>query len=74
MADTVSKAAVSFERIAGILNIERQVRDLPGAHAAPTLPGRIEFAHARFGYTPEQPVLPDVSFTVERGQRLALVV
>ncbi len=73
MADTLSKAAVGFERIAEILSIERQVRDLPGAQAAPALQGRIEFAHVRFGYTPEQPVLADVSFTVEPGQRVALV-
>ena len=73
MADTLSKAAVGFERIAEILNIERQVRDRPGARPAPPFKGRIEFAHVRFGYTPEQTVLNDVSLLVEPGQRAALV-
>lgn len=72
-ADTWSKAAVGFERIAEILNIERQVRDRPGARPAPPLEGRIEFAHVRFGYDPLRPVLEDVSLVVEPGQRAALV-
>jgi subfamily B ATP-binding cassette protein MsbA len=72
-ADTVSKAAVGFERIAEILNIERQVRDRPGARPAPPFKGRIEFAHVRFGYAPDQTVLGDVSLVVQPGQRAALV-
>ena len=72
-ADTWSKAAVGFERIAEILSIERQVRDRPGARPAPPFTGRIEFAHVRFGYTPDQTVLKDVNLIVEPGQRAALV-
>jgi subfamily B ATP-binding cassette protein MsbA len=72
-ADTWSKAAVGFERIAEILNIERQVRDRPGARPAPPFKGRIEFAHVRFGYAPDQTVLSDVNLVVEPGQRAALV-
>jgi subfamily B ATP-binding cassette protein MsbA len=73
MADTLSKAAVGFERIAEILNIERQVRDVAGARPAPRFRGRIEFEHVRFGYAPDRLVLSDVSFAVEPGQRAALV-
>jgi subfamily B ATP-binding cassette protein MsbA len=73
MSDTLSKAAVGFERIGEILSIERQVRDLPGAKPAPPLAGRIEFEHVRFAYAPEQPVLRDVSLSVEPGRRAALV-
>ena len=73
MADTLSKAAVGFERIAEILNIERQVRDRPGARPALPFKGRIEFAHVRFGYAPAQTVLSDVSLLVQPGQRAALV-
>jgi subfamily B ATP-binding cassette protein MsbA len=72
-ADTWSKAAVGFERIAEILNIERQVRDYPSARPAPRLTGAIKFSHVRFGYAPEQTVLRDVTFAVEPGQRAALV-
>ena len=72
-ADTWSKAAVGFERIAEILSIERQVRDRPGARPAPALKGHLEFAHVRFGYAADRPVLHDVSLVVEPGQRAALV-
>jgi ATP-binding cassette, subfamily B, bacterial len=72
-ADTLSKAAISFERIGEILSIESQVPDLPGAGPAPPLKGRIEFAHVKFGYTPEQSVLRDVNLVIEPGQRAALV-
>jgi ATP-binding cassette, subfamily B, bacterial len=72
-SDTLSKAAVSFERIGEILALESQVRDLPGARPAPEFKGRIEFEHVRFGYTPEHPVLNDVNLVVEPGQRVALV-
>ena len=47
MADTLSKAAIGFERIGEILGIESQVRDRPGARPAPPFAGRIEFAHVR---------------------------
>ena len=73
MSDTLSKAAVSFERIGEILSIESQIRELPSARPAPPLKGKVEFAHVRFGYAPDQIVLKDVNLTVEPGQRAALV-
>jgi subfamily B ATP-binding cassette protein MsbA len=73
MSDTWSKAAISFERIGEILAVERMVRDLPGASPAPSFAGRLEFDHVRFGYGPDRPVLDDVSFVIEPGQRAALV-
>jgi subfamily B ATP-binding cassette protein MsbA len=72
-ADTVSNAAVSFERIGEILTIDRQIVDLPGARTAGRLAGGIEFDHVAFGYAPGQPILRDVSLRLEAGQRAALV-
>jgi len=72
-ADTVSRAAVAFERIDEILSIESQVRDRPDARIAPRFRGRIAFNHVAFGYRPRQHVLTDVTFVVEPGQRAALV-
>jgi subfamily B ATP-binding cassette protein MsbA len=73
MADAWSKAVIGFERIGEILNVESQVRDLPGARSAPAFRGRIEFAGVRFGYTPDRPVLDGLDLVVEPGQRAALV-
>jgi len=73
MTDTLSKAAVAFERIGDIMTVERVVRDLPQARPAPRFAGRLAFAHVRFGYSPDAIVLVDVNLSVEPGQRAALV-
>lgn len=35
--------------------------------------GKIEFRHVTFGYQTDQPVLKDISFTVQPGEKVALV-
>jgi len=73
MADTVSKASVSYERIEEVLNIVSRVRDLPRARRAGRLKGLIEFEHVSFDYNPEQATLKDVCFRIEPGQIAAFV-
>jgi subfamily B ATP-binding cassette protein MsbA len=73
MSDTLSKAAVSFDRIGEILAVESQVREAPDARPAPAFKGRIEFAHVAFGYMPDRRVLKDINLVVEPGQRAAIV-
>ncbi|MEO8026251.1 MAG: ABC transporter ATP-binding protein [Bryobacteraceae bacterium] len=73
MGDTVSKAAVSYERIQEVLNMVSRVRDLPGARPAPSFKGKIEFEGVSFGYTPEHQILKEVSFSIEPGQVAAFV-
>ena len=55
MTNTLSKAAVSYERIQEVLGIESGIRDLPGARDAPPFTGRIEFDHVTFGYDNDRP-------------------
>ena len=73
MADTVSKASVGFERIREVLETESGVRDLRHARRAAAFKGAIEFDHVSFGYSPDQVILEDVSFTVAPGQVAAFV-
>jgi len=73
MADTLTKAAVAFERIGEILDAESSVRDLPGARASGPFAGRIALSHVRFGYNAHDRVLRDVTLVIEPGQRAALV-
>jgi len=73
MTDTVSKAGVGFERIREVLESEGGVRDLPHARRAAAFKGRIEFKKVSFGYSPDQPILKDVSFAIEPGQIAAFV-
>jgi subfamily B ATP-binding cassette protein MsbA len=73
MTDTVSKAAVGFERIREVLEAESGMRDLPGARRAAHFKGKIEFDKVSFGYNPDQLILKDVSFEIEPGQVAAFV-
>jgi ATP-binding cassette, subfamily B, bacterial len=73
MTDTVSKAAVGYERIQEVLEIESRVRDLPRAQKAPRLKGKIEFDNVSFSYDENNPVLKNISFKIEPGQVAAVV-
>ena len=73
MTDTMSKAAVGYERIRAVIETENEVRNLPGAKKAPSLKGAIEFEHVDFGYDKRYPTLKDVNLRVEPGQLAALV-
>src|SRR5205807_8085843 len=56
-----------------ILETEREVKDLPKAKPAPRFKGKIEFDHVNFSYSPESPILQDLSLTIEPGQVAAFV-
>ena len=73
MGDTVSKAAVSYERIQEVLNTVSRVSDLPRARHAGTFKGKLEFDRVNFSYDAEQPILKEVSFQIEPGQVAAFV-
>ena len=73
MTDAYSKADVGYERIREVLEIERDVKDLPGARKAPKLKGKVEFDNVSFHYQPDSPILKEVSFTIEPGQVAAIV-
>jgi subfamily B ATP-binding cassette protein MsbA len=73
MTDAYSKAAVGYERIRGILDMDGEVKDLPGARRVSRLRGQIEFDHVTFGYDPKLPTLEDINFRIEAGQLAAFV-
>jgi len=68
-----SKAMVSANRIAELLELEPEVRDAPGAIQAGRLEGHIEFDRVSFDYGDGRRVLRDLSFTIGPGQRVALL-
>src|ERR1041384_8257655 len=71
MTDTVSKAAVGYERIHQVVESEDTIRNLPGAKKAPRLKGAIEFDHVNFAYTDGYATLTDLTFKVAPGQLAA---
>jgi ATP-binding cassette subfamily B protein len=73
ITDTYSKAAVGYERIQEVLQVDKEVKDMPRAIRAPRFRGKIEFDNVSFSYVEDTPILKDVSFTIEPKQMVALV-
>jgi ATP-binding cassette, subfamily B, bacterial len=73
MTDSYSKALVGYERIQEVLETDKEVKDLAKAKPAPRLKGRVAFEHVSFSYSPDSPILEDVSFEIEPGQVAAFV-
>ncbi len=67
------QATAAAEKIFGIMDTRPAVVDRPGALELETARGEIEFRKVTFSYVPGEPVLREVSFRVEPGQRVALV-
>src|SRR2546425_3465937 len=57
MTDAFTKASVGYERVREVLETHPTVEDRPAARRAPSLQGRIEFEHVRFGYSADRPAL-----------------
>ena len=74
--NSLQSALASAERVFDLLD-ESEMEADPAPGEAETLPGRIEgrvtFEHVRFGYAPGKPLMRDVSFTAEPGQKIAIV-
>ena len=68
-----SKAMVSAERIAEILEIEPEIQDSAQAVDASHLKGEIVFEDVSFDYGNGKSLLTNVSFTISPGQTVALV-
>jgi ATP-binding cassette subfamily B protein len=66
-------AMAGAERVFNLLDTKPDVTDLPDARPLPRVEGRVTFDHVTFGYTPDRPVLHDVSFEALPGQTFALV-
>ncbi|HSR12228.1 MAG TPA: ABC transporter ATP-binding protein, partial [Thermodesulfobacteriota bacterium] len=64
---------VSGERVAEILETEIKVADAPDAVEAPPFRGEVVFENVTFGYKTGRPILQDLSFTANPGQRIALI-
>ncbi|MBR6120394.1 MAG: ABC transporter ATP-binding protein [Oscillospiraceae bacterium] len=59
------------KRVFTLLDLPEE-EDPAGCVEGPTR-GRVEFRHADFSYDPEKPLIRDLSFTVEPGQKVAIV-
>ena len=69
---SIQKGVVAAERLFEVLNIQSSIEDHPKASKLKTFKEAIEFDNVSFRYE-EEWVLKDVSFTVNRGETVAIV-
>jgi subfamily B ATP-binding cassette protein MsbA len=73
MANTLSKASVSFDRVQEVIGVDSQIHDLPMSQPAPAFTGLVEFDNITFGYDTDRDILKNVSLRIEPGQVAAIV-
>jgi ATP-binding cassette subfamily B multidrug efflux pump len=75
MAGQISAASASATRIMEVLDAEPDVRDKPDAVTLDDIQGRVVFENVSFSYRDDggDPVLSEISFTAEPGEKVALL-
>ncbi|WP_163633524.1 ABC transporter ATP-binding protein [Microbacterium sp. B35-04] len=73
MAAVVQSGTASAERVFELLDEEEQEPDAQDAPAPVDGDGTIEFQDVAFSYSPDRPLIHDLSFRVEPGQTVAIV-
>lgn len=71
--NTLQSSIVASERIFALLDTSQRVEDAPNAKPFSRLQHGIEFRNVDFSYDGTIPVLRNVSFSVKKGQTIALV-
>jgi ATP-binding cassette subfamily B multidrug efflux pump len=73
MSNLLQSGVASAERVFALLDAEEQEPD-PARPAVPAVVrGRVEFEHVSFRYTPDTPLIEDLSLAVNPGQTVAIV-
>ena len=71
--NSMQSALASAERVYQLLDAEEVSPDPDQPQTVPCARGRIEFRHVSFGYTPDRPLMRDISLTAKPGQKIAIV-
>ncbi len=71
--NTFLSASAALEKIGGVMEVEPDLVDAPGAVPLPPVAGRVTFDHVRFGYAADRPVVTDIHLDVPAGTTVALV-
>lgn len=69
----IKSSLANIERMFGLLEVDPQVKDSDGAEKLRVDQGKIEFKNVSFAYNPERPIVQDLSFTIQPGEKVALV-
>ncbi|HXX88268.1 MAG TPA: ABC transporter ATP-binding protein, partial [Candidatus Acidoferrum sp.] len=66
-------AYAGLERVFEITDTPRAVEDLPNAKDIRIPKGKLEFENVTFGYVENRPVLKNITFTVQPGEKIAIL-
>ncbi len=73
VANTMQQSLIAARRVFEVLDAPVEVFSRSGATRLDKARGAVEFRGVTFGYTPNAPILRDVSFRVEPGKRVAVL-
>jgi len=73
MAAVVQSGTASAERVFELLDADEQEADAADAPEPVAGDGTIVFDHVAFSYSPQHPLITDLSFSVKPGQTVAIV-
>jgi ABC-type multidrug transport system fused ATPase/permease subunit len=66
-------AYAGLERVQEMIDTPRNVEDLPSARDVKIEKGKLELENVTFGYVKDRPVLTKVTFTVQPGEKIAIL-
>jgi ATP-binding cassette, subfamily B, putative efflux pump len=69
----VQNSSAAIERIYEFFDLFPDVKETPKANPLSRIAGEIRYDHVTFGYKNDQPILHDLTFTIEPGKTVALV-
>src|SRR6201995_841237 len=73
MTSTIAQTTVALERIQTILSADEVIQERAGAIELGRVKGAVSFDRVCFGYDKDNPVLHEVSFSIEPGQVVGMV-
>lgn len=73
MANLLQSGVASAERVFALLDADEQAPDPQTPIRPEQVHGRVEFEHVSFRYTPDTPLIEDLSLCVSPGQTVAIV-
>ena len=73
MINSMQSSLASLERVYRLLDEPEMIPDTKVPDHIEQAEGAVEFRHVRFGYTPENTLMKDVSFHAAPGQKIAVV-
>ena len=69
----IKESLADVERMFALLKRPREIEDRPDARVLDVVAGEVKFDHVSFAYSPDRPILHDVSFVIPPGRTVAVV-